>query len=142
VPARGRTILGTPRAPLPAGAARGAVSVRAAPPAVAPGARFTVELAVESRSAADFPGLAPRDDPGTDLVEVKPSWHPVDGGPPLSTEALRLPDVAAGGDLVFRHPQRSHRPGAISTSRYSRPLLYASRRSILAADRCRPAPSR
>ena len=100
--APGRTILGTPRAPLPADAARGAVSVLAAPASAAAAARLTLELAVENRGTADWPALAPADDPGTHLVALAPTWLPADGGAPVPADPLRLPrDVAAGERLVF-----------------------------------------
>jgi hypothetical protein len=101
-PLPGRTLLGTPLAPLLESAARGRLdAVRAAETAVA-GRDLPLTLRVTNEGTADWPALLPPGSADTGLVVVRAEWRGRAGGSAPGTPGIRLPrDVVPGEALVF-----------------------------------------
>jgi hypothetical protein len=96
-PEPGKTILGTPLAPLAPSAAIGRVTFARPPGWANAGGLLPLEVEVQHLGDADWPALAPAHAPARLLVGLRASWHPLAAEPEAPEEIVRLPrDVIAG----------------------------------------------
>ncbi len=98
-PEPGFTLLGTPRAPVPASDIQGAVRSQPTASGTA-GDVMSIGATVENRGGADWPALAPPGAPEDMLVTLVAHWLPPGEAPGPQDSTIRLPRDVATDDTV------------------------------------------